>query len=250
MRCFKGRGAGDLRSPALPSATHCVGTRPRSQSPVRVRFTTSHPFDAHERLFEAMRDCDSVCEWLHLPVQSGSNRILRAMRRGYTAEAYLKKIEQVRRLVPEVSLSTDIIVGFPGETEEEFEATARLMREVGYDHAYLFKYSPRPGTDAAAREDDVPRQAKEDRHQRLLALQQQIDLERHRRLEGRRVEILVEQRGRFDGQWFGRTRGNHGVIVESPISLIGQAVEVRVTTATAHTLFGRLHAGEGVTVDG
>ncbi|MDP3722551.1 MAG: radical SAM protein [Candidatus Omnitrophota bacterium] len=218
--------------------------------PIRIRFTTSHPFDAHERLFEAMRDCDSVCEWLHLPVQSGANRILRAMRRGYTAEAYLKKIEQVRRLVPEVSLSTDVIVGFPGETEEEFEATVRLMREVGYDHAYLFKYSPRPGTDAAAREDDVPRQAKEDRHQRLLALQQQIDLERHRRLEGRRVEILVEQRGRFDGQWFGRTRGNHGVIVESPISLIGQAVEVRVTRATAQTLFGRLHAGEGVTVDG
>jgi len=261
-------GTGNPRSALRPTDPPSVGLREPSH-PMRIRFTTSHPFDANERLFEAMRDCDSVCEWLHLPVQSGANRILRVMRRGYTVEAYLKKIEQVRRFVPEVSLSTDVIVGFPGETEEEFEATARLMQEVGYDHAYLFKYSPRPGTDAAAREDDVPREAKEDRHQRLRALQQQIDLERHRRLEGRRVEILVEQRGRFDGQWFGRTRGNHGVIVENPISLIGKVIRVTITSATAHTLFGRLHAqehvqirprstvhcpqpkaGEGVTVDG
>jgi len=217
----------------------------------RVRFTTSHPFDASERLFRAMAECGSVCEWLHLPVQSGANRILRAMRRGYTAEAYLKKIERLRQLVPDISLSTDIIVGFPGETEADFQATMRLMREAAYDHAYIFKYSPRPGTDAARREDDVPQPVKAERNQALLALQADICLRRHRALEGREVEILVEDRGRFEGQWFGRTRGNHGVIVparparqgaggESPERLVGRTVHVRVTRGTEHTLFGEL----------
>ena len=212
----------------------------RRTSAQRVRFTTSHPFDANERLFEAMRNCGSVCEWLHLPVQSGSNRILRAMRRGYTAEAYLKKIELLRRLVPTISLSTDIIVGFPGETEEDCEATAQLMREVEYDHAYIFKYSVRPGTDAAAREDDVPREVKEARNQRLLALQDEIRLARHRALEGRVVEILVEGRGRLERQWFGWTRGHHGVIVESPGELLGQTVQAKIVRATEHTLFGEV----------
>lgn len=210
----------------------------RGQSPVRIRFTTSHPFDATERLFEAIRDCDTVCEWLHLPVQSGSNRILRAMRRGYTAEAYLAKVERLRRLIPDISLSTDIIVGFPGETEEDVEATERLLREVRYDNAYIFKYSPRPGTDAAAREDDVPQEVKEARNQRLLALQAGIEQERLRSLEGREVEILVEEQGRFARQWFGRTRGHHGVIVESPEELLGRTVRARVTRGTGHTLFG------------
>lgn len=222
-----------------------AGVRPLS----RVRFTTSHPFDANERLFTAMRDCDSVCEWLHLPVQSGSNRILRAMRRGYTAEAYLGKIEQLRELIPGISLSTDIIVGFPGETEADFEATVRLMREVEYDYAYTFKYSPRPGTDAAAREDDVPQEVKEERNRALLALQEEISLAKHRALVGQELEILVEERGRLGGQWFGWTRGRHGVIVparpsdqgagrEGPSDLQGQFVQVRITRGTEHTLFG------------
>jgi tRNA-2-methylthio-N6-dimethylallyladenosine synthase len=215
------------------------GQTPAGVRPLpRVRFTTSHPFDANERLFQAMSDCDSVCEWLHLPVQSGSNRILRAMRRGYTADAYLKNIELLRRLIPDVSLSTDIIVGFPGETDEDFNATVRLMREVRYDHAYIFKYSPRPGTDAAAHGDDVLQAVKEERNQILLALQDEIGLERHRALEGTLVEILVEERGKFDGQWFGRTRGHHGVIVESPEDLVGQTIPVRIYRASAHTLFG------------
>jgi len=208
----------------------------------RLRFTTSHPFDATERLFRAMAECASVCESLHLPVQSGSDRILRAMRRGYTARAYLEKIESLRRLVPGIGLSTDIIVGFPGETEEDFQATVRLMQEIRYDNAYVFKYSPRPGTDAAAREDDVPQPVKEERNQRLLARQEAASQERHRALEGARVEILVEERGRFDGQWFGRTRANHGVIVASPEDLLGQTVQAQVTRGTAHTLFGELAA--------
>jgi len=210
----------------------------RRTSVPRVRFTTSHPFDAHQRLFEAMRECRSVCEWLHLPVQSGSNRILRAMRRGYTRETYLDKIAQLRKLIPEISLSTDIIVGFPGETEDDFRQTTSLMREVEYDNAYIFKYSPRPGTDAAAREDDVPREVKEERNQALLALQDEISFTRHRRFEGRTVEALIEGPGKREGQLFGRTRGNHGVILDGPASSVGMALSVRVTRATAHTLFG------------
>ena len=187
-----------------------------------------------------MRDCESVCESLHLPVQSGSNRILRAMRRGYTAESYLKKIERLRQLVPDISLSTDIIGGFPGETDEDFEATVRLMREVGYDYAYIFKYSPRPGTDAAAREDDVPQPVKEERNRILLAVQQQLSHAKHTSMEGREVEILVEERGRFERQWFGKTRGHHGVIVESPEELLGRTVQARITRGTEHTLFGEV----------
>ncbi|MBI2093582.1 MAG: MiaB/RimO family radical SAM methylthiotransferase [Candidatus Omnitrophica bacterium] len=209
----------------------------RGQSPVRVRFTTSHPFDATERLFETMRDCPSVCEYLHLPVQSGSNRILRAMRRGYTVRHYLEKIEQLRHRVPEVGLSTDIIVGFPGECDEDFQATIRLMRDVRYDNAYIFKYSPRPGTDAAAKEDDIPQAVKEERNQILLSLQREIEQEKKRALEGKTVEILVEGPGKFAGQWFGRTRDNHGVIVESPENLNGQLLEVCITRFAKHTLF-------------
>ncbi len=234
----------------FPQLLRLINTSLRCQAPdgarhlPRVRFTTSHPFDANERLFAAMRDCESVCEWLHLPVQSGSNRILRAMRRGYTAESYLKKIELLRSYVPDISLSTDIIVGFPGEREEDFKATVDLMQAVGYDNAYIFKYSPRPGTDAAAREDDIPQEVKEERHQRLLKLQEEIDLAHHRRFEGCLVEILVERKGRFDGQWFGRTRGNHGVIVESTEALTGHVLKAVITRATATTLFGRIEAGQ------
>ena len=212
----------------------------RRTSAKRIRFTTSHPFDATERLFQAMAECDSVCEWLHLPVQSGSNRILRAMRRGYTAEAYLKKIELLKRHVPDISLSTDIIVGFPGETDEDFEATVRLVREVRYDIAYVFKYSPRPGTDAAAREDDVPQDVKEARNQMLLTVQDEISAGHHRALEGSTLEALVEGPGRRAGQWFARSRRNHGVIIESGSDLAGQTVTVRVTRTVPHTLFGEL----------
>jgi tRNA A37 methylthiotransferase MiaB len=239
--------------PARPSRRRPHGTPPRwrdrkdseplarrtlGRSAVRIRFTTSHPFDATERLFEAMRDCPSLCEALHLPVQSGSTRMLRAMRRGYTREAYLGKIEALRRLIPDISLSTDIIVGFPGETDDEFQHTVSLLREVEYDNAYIFKYSPRPGTDAAAREDDVPQEVKEARNQALLAVQDDASLKRHQQFEERTVEVLIEGPGKHPGQLFGRTRGNHGVILDGPPELVGQLVDVTITRATAHTLFG------------
>ena len=185
-----------------------------------------------------MAECSSVCESLHLPVQSGSNRILRAMRRGYTREAYLEKLQAVRRLVPDIALTTDIIVGFPGETDEDFEQTARLMREVAYDGAYLFKYSPRPGTDAAAREDDVPPEVKEQRHHTLLSLQKEIEVTLLQRFVGRTFEVLIEGPGKKTGQLFGRTRGNYGVILEGPQTWIGQIQPVDIHAVRAHTLFG------------
>ncbi len=206
----------------------------------RVRFTTSHPFDANQRLFTAMKDCGAVCESLHLPVQSGSNRILRLMRRGYTVEAYLEKIKAIRSLIPDVALSTDIIVGFPGETDADFKATAQLMETVGYDSAYIFKYSPRPGTDAALREDDIPKEVKEERNRILLAQQEARAFAIHQAMIGREFEVLFEERGKLPGQWFGRTRQNEGVIVEHADDLAGKLLPVRVERMVTHTLFGSL----------
>ena len=153
---------------------------------------------------------------------------------------FLEKVQRVRAAVPGIALTTDIIVGFPGETDEDFEATARLMREVRYESAYIFKYSPRPGTDAAAREDNVPPEVKQERNRVLLALQAEVSQEEHQALEGREEEILVEAPGRLGGQWFGRTRGHHPVIVESPDNLLGRFVRVKLDRGTEHTLFGEL----------
>jgi tRNA-2-methylthio-N6-dimethylallyladenosine synthase len=203
----------------------------------RVRFTTSHPFDAHEELFRAMAECRSVCEYLHLPVQSGSDRILRAMRRGYTAESYLEQIACLRALVPHVALSTDIIVGFPGETEADFEATRALMDRVRYDSAFVFKYSPRPGTEAAGWIDDVPQTVKERRNQAILELQARISREQLETWVGREVEVLVEERNRR-GQLMGKSRRNTTVVVDGPDVLIGELVLARVARVTDTTLIG------------
>ena len=203
----------------------------------RVRFTTSHPFDAHEELFRAMAECRSVCEYLHLPVQSGSDRILRAMRRGYTAESYLEQIARLRALVPHVALSTDIIVGFPGETEADFEATQALMDRVRYDSAFVFKYSPRPGTEAEGWIDDVPQTVKERRNQAILELQARISREQLETWVGREVEVLVEERNRR-GQLMGKSRRNTTVVVDGPDALIGELVLARVARVTDTTLIG------------
>jgi tRNA-2-methylthio-N6-dimethylallyladenosine synthase len=203
----------------------------------RVRFTTSHPFDAHDGLFRAMAECPSVCEYLHLPVQCGSNRVLRTMRRGYTVEAYEAKLARLRELVPDVAVSTDIIVGFPGETDEDFEATRALMERIEFDSAFLFKYSPRPATEAGGWPDDVPRPVKEARHQALLALQTRISREKLARWIGRDVEVLVETRNRR-GQLAGHTRHNVNVVLDGPDTLLGELIPVRVARATATTLVG------------
>jgi tRNA-2-methylthio-N6-dimethylallyladenosine synthase len=201
----------------------------------RVRFTTSHPFDAHEELFRAMADCGSVCEYLHLPVQSGSDAMLRAMRRGYAVDTYLANIARLRELVPDVALSTDIIVGFPGETEADFEATCALMDRVRYDSAFIFKYSPRPGTEAAGWPDDVPQPVKERRNQVLLELQARISRQTLEASVGREVEVLVEERNRR-GQLTGKSRRNTTVVLDGPDAFIGELVTVRVGRVTTTTL--------------
>ena len=218
----------------FPALLHAIDAKTSIE---RVRFTTSHPFDAHAELFRAMAECRSVCEYLHLPVQSGSDRVLRAMRRGYTVEAYRAKVARLRAFVPDVALSTDIIVGFPGETEADFGATAAFMAAIEFDSAFIFKYSPRPGTEAARWADDVPRPVKESRNQALLALQAGIS---RRKLEGwigREVEILIEERNRR-GQLAGRSRQNVNVVCDGPDAGIGELVGVRVQRATATTLIG------------
>jgi tRNA-2-methylthio-N6-dimethylallyladenosine synthase len=205
----------------------------------RIRFTTSHPFDAHEELFRAMAECQAVCEFLHLPVQSGSDRILRAMRRGYTAETYFDQIARLRALVPHVALSTDIIVGFPGETDADFDGTCALMERVRYDSAFVFKYSPRPGTEAAGWPDDVSQTVKERRNQAVLELQSRISREKLAAWVGREVEVLVEERNRR-GQLTGKSRGNTTVVLEGSDALIGELVPVHVTRVTGTTMIGEL----------
>ena len=203
----------------------------------RVRFTTSHPFDAHDELFRAMAECRAVCEFLHLPVQSGADRILRAMRRGYTVEGYLAQIDRLRAVVPDVAVSTDIIVGFPGETEADFEATCALMERVRYDSVFVFKYSPRPGTEAAGWPDDVPHLDKERRNQTILEIQGRVSREKLETWVGADVEVLVEARNRR-GQLSGKSRGNTTVVFDGPDSLIGELALVRVTRVTGTTMIG------------
>ena len=160
----------------------------------------------------AMAECDAVCEQLHLPVQSGSTRVLKAMRRTYSRERYLKLVADVRAAIPEIALTTDIIVGFPGETDADFEQTLSLYDEVGYDHAFTFVFSPRRGTEAAKMEGQVPDAVKKERIQRLVDLVQQHAARRNRELEGSVQEVLVEGPSRTDPSVLrGRSRGNKAV---------------------------------------
>ena len=205
----------------------------------RVKFTTSHPFDAHEELFRAMAECPSVCEFLHLPVQSGSDRVLKAMRRGYTMESYLAKVDRLRELIPSVILSTDIIVGFPGERNEDFDATYALMERIEFDSVFIFKYSSRPGTEAAGWVDDVPRAVKEARNQRLLRLQERISRRKLEQWVGRDVEVLIEERNRR-GQLAGKTRGHVNVVCDGPDRYIGELVVACIREVTPTTMIGTL----------
>jgi tRNA-2-methylthio-N6-dimethylallyladenosine synthase len=204
----------------------------------RLRFTTSHPGHLTRRIMEAMRDLPSVCNHLHLPAQSGSDRILRMMRRGYTRDRYLAKVGFLRRAIPDMALSTDLIVGFPGETEEDFAATLELLREVQFEHLYAFTYSRRPGTPAAEAAVTVPEAVKADRLRRLLALQEEIQGARNAGLVGRTFEVLMDGESRMDpGVPKGRTRCNR--IVHVPALRRAEGIlDVRITRAHAHSLSG------------
>ena len=216
---------------------------------LRLRFTTSHPHYFTRKVADAFRDLRTLKPWLHLPVQAGSTNVLAAMAREYTREAYLEKIAYLREVCPDISLSTDIIVGYPGETEADFDQTMSLLSEVEYDSIYSFAYSRRPGTPAVKLPDDVPAEEKSRRLTALQSLQKQITGKRLQRLVGRTEEILIEGRARANpSQLCGRTGGNHTVNVELPEgqsgdALTGTLVPVLITQAKVHTLLGTLDSG-------
>jgi tRNA-2-methylthio-N6-dimethylallyladenosine synthase len=200
----------------------------------RMRFLTSHPRNASDSLLAAIADLPTACEQLHLPVQSGSDSCLRRMKREYSVSSYLEILERARNRIPSVALSTDVIVGFCGETEEEFRETYRMLEGVEFDTVHIQAYSPRPGTAAFRRDDDVPRPVKSERLQQVLALQRQISSRRNSALVGQRVEVLVEGVGQ-DGRPFGRTRQNRVVWLEGSCT-VGSVVDRTVLSATAWQL--------------
>jgi tRNA-2-methylthio-N6-dimethylallyladenosine synthase len=214
----------------------------------RIRFTTSHPQDLSPELIEAFATLDKLCEHLHLPVQSGSDSVLSRMRRGYTLEEYLDRIRRLRKRCPEVSLSTDIIVGFPGETDAEFDGTLELLRQVGYDDAFSFVYSPRPQTvSAKLYDDDISDEIKKERLKRVQQLQREISLSKNRQRIGDVEEILVDGGSKTkNGQVMGRTRGNRIVNLTGSESMAGTLASVRIVGATANSLLGELLGAQAI----
>jgi tRNA-2-methylthio-N6-dimethylallyladenosine synthase len=202
----------------------------------RIRFTSPNPHDFTHYVVESIARCDAVCEHIHFPMQSGSDRVLRSMRRSYRSARYLDWLRRIREAVPGVAVTTDIIVGFPGETEDDFAGTLRVVEDACFDAAYTFQYSPRAGTEAAGYEDQVPKEVVQERFERLVAVQERISLERNRELEGRTVEVLVEGTGRKGGAQ-GRTRGNKVVNLESP-ARTGEFLDARILRAHPHHLIG------------
>jgi tRNA-2-methylthio-N6-dimethylallyladenosine synthase len=206
----------------------------------RIRYTTSHPRDMNDRLYATHANCDKLMPYMHLPAQSGSDRILAAMNRGYTAQAYLDSIARLRQVRPDIALSGDFIVGFPGESDDDFEATMELVRQVNYAQAYSFKYSPRPGTPAATIEDQVPGHVGSERLQRLQALLDSQQQAFNHQMLGRRMPLLLDRRGRRPGQLVGRSPYMQSVHVDGPDHMLGQIVEVEITAAHANSLAGEL----------
>lgn len=209
----------------------------------RIRFTSPHPKDWNNELSDLMAARKRICNHLHLPFQAGSDRILAAMRRNHTLDEYLAKVAYLQRVAPDVELSTDLIVGFPGETDADFERTMHCLRTVRFGQVFAFKYSPRPGTDAAQLEDDVPREVKEARLARVIALQAEIDAEKLRGYAGRAFEVLVDAaHSKLRGHMNGRLGNFRPVTFHAPEVEIGDVVQVRVTGSRGHWLEGELVA--------
>jgi len=211
----------------------------------RIRFTTSHPVELSDRLIQVFAEVPELVSHLHLPVQSGSDRILALMKRGHTALEYKSKIRRLRAARPDLSLSSDFIVGFPGETEADFEATMRLIEEVGFDHSFSFIYSRRPGTPAAELPDDVPHQIKQQRLERLQQRITEMAGDISARMVGSVQQVLVDRPARKDPrQLAGRTENNRVVNFEGPPELIGRFAELQITEALPNSLRGRLLTNE------
>jgi tRNA-2-methylthio-N6-dimethylallyladenosine synthase len=238
----------------------------------RLRFVTSFPRDFTDEALAAMRDCERICRYLHVPAQSGSDRILKLMNRGYTAGQYYEFIDRAREMMPDISLASDFIVGFPTETDDEFAQTVELLRHGRFKNSFIFKYSPRPGTVAIDRfADDVPEDVKRRRNNELLAVQAEVSAENNRQMIGRTVEVMVEGQSKLGArpaanrtggqvellwerrqraqeqearvQLVGRTRGDQVVVFDGEPSLKGQLIDIEIVDASQMTLFGRIAQG-------
>ena len=207
---------------------------------MRIRFTTSHPKDMSDETLRVIAEMPNVCKHIHLPVQSGSDRILKLMNRKYTREWYMGRVEAIRRIVPDCGLSTDIFVGYHSETEEDHQLSLSLMREVGYDSAFMFKYSERPGTYASKHlPDDVPEEEKIRRLNELIALQTEISAQQNKKDEGKEFDVLIEGFSkRSRAQLMGRTEQNKAVVIDKGDHHIGETVRVKITSSTSATLLG------------
>lgn len=223
---------GDIGFPALLAAVA------EAAPDMRIRFTTSHPKDMSDDTIATIARYPNICNHIHLPVQAGSNRVLKAMNRKYTREWYLDRIAAIRRAIPDCGISTDLFTGFHGETEEDFQQTLSLMREVGFDASFMFKYSERPGTLASrTMPDNVPEDVKIDRLNRMIALQNELSLESNRRDIGKEFEVLVEGVSkRSTSQWVGRTQQNKTCVFPRGSFHTGDTARVRVDDATSATL--------------
>lgn len=206
----------------------------------RIRYTTSHPRDMDEALIAAHAEVPALMPYLHLPVQAGSDRVLKAMNRGHTADDYLRLVERIRATRPDIALSGDFIVGFPGESDADFEATLAVVAEARYASAFSFKYSRRPGTPGAAMPGQVAEQVKDERLQRLQALLASQQAEFNGACVGRTLPVLFEKLGRHSGQIIGRSPYLQAVHASAPQSLIGRIVEARITAAEPNSLAGAL----------
>lgn len=205
----------------------------------RIRFLTNHPKDISLKLIDALASLDKVCEHLELPVQAGDDDILKAMRRGYTMKRYIELVNVIRRKVPQISLSTDIIVGFPGETEEQFEHSLSLLKEMKVDVVHVAAYSPRPGTIAWREyQDNIPAEVKKERLNKIEELQAAVAGEINSQLQGKQVEVLVE--GSKGGKWFGRTRSNKLVFFEDAGDWLGQLARVQIEKTSPWSLGGEV----------
>jgi tRNA-2-methylthio-N6-dimethylallyladenosine synthase len=202
----------------------------------RIRYTTSHPNDMRDGLIAAHRDIPKLMPFLHLPVQSGSDRILKAMNRSHTADSYLRILDRVRAARPDIAISGDYIVGFPGETDADFEATLEIVRRIGHSMAFSFKYSPRPGTPAATRGDQVPAAVIDERLQRLQALIVEQQIAFNQATVGRRTEVLLERAGKRPGQLIGKSPWLQSIVVDG--GTIGDLIEVDITAAGPNSLTG------------
>lgn len=238
-----GTGEERLMTPSRYGFADLLKDLNRIEGLQRLRYFTSHPRDFTKEMVDAVASCDKVCEHFHLPVQSGSDKILRAMHRGYSKSEYLDLVSYILETVPGASITTDIIVGFPGETEEDFQETLDVVRRVRFDGAFTFIFSPRKGTPAAKMKGQIPREEKTKRLERLVEVQSEITLERNKAIIGKRVEVLIEERDPKDPHvWRGRTRTNKVALAEAgrEPSHIGSLVEVEIREAGMWYLRGQL----------